>query len=101
MPPPFESVRERLLKAGVAPRHVHRYVTELREHLADLTQQERSTVLPPDQAAARATLLLGSEEFLAQSMLDKGMPRSLAVKAPFAVFVASPVVLLLAAIIAI
>jgi hypothetical protein len=33
---PFESVRELLLRAGIAPRHARRYVTELREHLADL-----------------------------------------------------------------
>jgi hypothetical protein len=96
MPLPFEGVRERLLRAGAAPRSAQRYVTELREHLADLTEQERSAGMDLDEAAARARLLLGGEEYLAQSMLDKGIPRSLPVKAPFAVLVASPVVLLLA-----
>jgi hypothetical protein len=34
MPLPFESVREQLMRAGIAPHHAKRYVIELREHLA-------------------------------------------------------------------
>lgn len=45
MPLPFEAVRERLLRAGVTPRYANRYVTELREHLADLTERERARLL--------------------------------------------------------
>ena len=36
----LRELRERLLRAGVAPRHVRRYLTELREHWADLTAEE-------------------------------------------------------------
>jgi hypothetical protein len=36
----FDELRERLLRAGVAPRHVRRYLRELSEHLADLRAEE-------------------------------------------------------------
>jgi hypothetical protein len=36
----FEHLRERLLKAGVAPGHVRRYLRELSDHLDDLAAAE-------------------------------------------------------------
>jgi len=36
----LRELRERLLRAGVAPRHVRRYMTELHEHWSDLTAEE-------------------------------------------------------------
>jgi len=36
----LRELEERLLRAGVAPRHVRRYVAELRDHLADLRAEE-------------------------------------------------------------
>jgi hypothetical protein len=33
---PFENLRERLLRAGVAPRHVQRYLRELSDHYEDV-----------------------------------------------------------------
>ena len=41
----FEALREVLLKGGVAPRHVRRYVRELDEHLDDLTAQQHAMLL--------------------------------------------------------
>ncbi len=96
MPLQFETVRERLLRAGIAPRHVSRYLTELREHLADLTRRERESGLDERQAAERAKALLGSDAQLAQAMIDKGAPRALAARAPWAVFAMFPVLLLVA-----
>ena len=40
MPKHFHELRERLLNAGVAPRHVQRYLKELADHLADLRAEE-------------------------------------------------------------
>jgi hypothetical protein len=40
MPVHFESLRDRLLRGGVAPRHVTRYLRELTEHLEDLIAEE-------------------------------------------------------------
>jgi len=34
--PDFHSLRERLLRGGVAPKHVRRTIAELRDHHADL-----------------------------------------------------------------
>jgi hypothetical protein len=36
----FNTIRENLLRGGVAPRHVRRYLAELDDHLADLTARE-------------------------------------------------------------
>ncbi len=95
MSQPFESVREKLLRAGVAPRHAARYIVELREHLADLTARERSTGLDERAARERARVVLGTDAQLAQAMIDK-TPRSLATRAPWAVFALLPVVALIA-----
>jgi hypothetical protein len=97
---PLESVREQLLRAGIAPRHVNRYVVELREHLADLTARERQAGLDAKAAGERARALLGSETQLVQAMIEK-TPRSLAVRAPWVVFTLLPVVALVLAIAAV
>lgn len=97
---PFENVREQLLRAGIAPRHVRRYITELREHLADLAAQELATGLDPAAARQRARSLLGSDAQLAQTML-RTAPCSLAARAPWSVFVVLPVALLVLATLAI
>lgn len=94
MRPPLEDLRERLLRAGLAPRHVHRYVAELRDHLADLTAHERSAGVDPQTAAERARALLGSDSQLAQAMIDR-TPRSFTARAPWAVVALFPVTLLL------
>ena len=94
--PSFENVREQLLKAGIAPRHVGRYVTELREHLADLVARERAGGLDARDAEAKARTILGSDAQLTQAMLDRSPPRSWAVKAPWAVFGILPVVTIVA-----
>jgi hypothetical protein len=97
MSKPFENVREQLLKAGIAAGHVNRYVVELREHLADLTARERSSGLDAREAEAKARTIMGTDTQLVQAMIDRGAPRALAVKAPWAVFGLLPVVAIIAA----
>lgn len=82
----FRNVREPLLREGISPRHVNRYVTELREHLADLIARERATGMGEAEAAARARTLLGSDAQLVKAMMARCPPRSLASRAPWAVF---------------
>jgi hypothetical protein len=82
----FESLRERLLRAGVAPRNVRRYLTELREHLADLTAHERASGHDAREAAIRARAALGDDETLSHAMLARPGARSLSARAPWAVF---------------
>jgi hypothetical protein len=98
MLPSFDSLREQLLRAGMAPRRVRRYVLELRDHLTDLMEQERASGLDAGQARNRAMVLLGGEAELAQAMIRSAPSLSLAARAPWMVFVMWPVSLLVAAI---
>ena len=91
---PFENVREQLLKAGIAAVAVNRYIVELREHLADLTAKERASETA--DANGRARNLMGSDAQLVQAMIERGAPRALSVKAPWAVFGLLPVVAIVA-----
>lgn len=100
MAQPFEAIREELLRAGIAPGYARRCVTELREHLSDLTEHERSCGLDEKEAAERAAARLGSAEQLVQAIIEKGAPRSLTARTPCAVFAALPIVLLLGALLA-
>src|SRR5215467_1901130 len=91
MQEPFSELRERLLDAGVAPRHVRRYVKELREHLADLTAEEAHAGSARAESEMRAMARLGSIDDLAKAMIDQRQFRSWSTRAPWAVFSVAPV----------
>ena len=82
----FPDLQERLLRAGVAPRHVRRYVAELNDHLADLTVEAECAGLSRKDAEAVAVSRLGSEDELAAAMLGRPELRSWSARAPWAVF---------------
>jgi hypothetical protein len=82
----FEALRETLLREGVAPRHVRRYLVELRDHLADLTARERASGHDAKDAAIRARAALGDDQTLSRAMLERPGSRSLCARAPWAVF---------------
>ena len=54
MEPLFRNLRERLLRAGVAPRHVRRYLAELEDHLSDLLAEEEQSGRSSADASAAA-----------------------------------------------
>ena len=58
MPRPFDEIRERLLLAGVAPRHVRRYLSELCEHLDDLRAEEERAGRSREDAESAALVRL-------------------------------------------
>jgi hypothetical protein len=89
----FEALRETLLKAGIAPRHVRRYVRELDEHLDDLTAQQRAGGYEGEDAEMRARALLGEDRELAAAMLEQKSLRSITARAPWLVFLLLPPVL--------
>ena len=93
-PTPFPQLRERLLRAGIAPRHVRRYLSELTDHLADLIAEEQSRGLPPTDARTAALARLGSLDTLADAMTAQPDLHSLAARAPWAVFSLTPIALL-------
>lgn len=92
--PRFQELREHLLRAGIAPRHVRRYLAELSDHLDDLTAEEQQLGLSPAKARSAACNRLGTTNALAQAMLAQPHLRSLSARAPWAVFSFTPLALL-------
>ena len=92
----LHELREQLLRAGVGPRHVRRYLIELREHWADLTAEEERGGRSPAEAAAVALTRLGRVEELARTMIERRELRSWTAQAPWVVLGAGPVLGLIA-----
>jgi hypothetical protein len=94
MPKPLVEIRERLLRAGLAPRHVRRYLRELEDHLADLRSEERRAggSLPSSESAALERI--GGVDELCRAMTEKRRFQSLCVRAPWATFTIVPLVIL-------
>ena len=61
----FEHLRERLLTAGIAPKHVRRSTRELTDYLDDLAAAQREAGCDDKTALLRARALLGQDEELA------------------------------------
>ena len=98
LPVPLSSaLEERLLRAGIAPRHVRRYLEELSEHLADLIADEQSGGRDPEEAETAALTRLGTMHDLAAAMIDQRRLRSWSSRAPWAALGVLPVALLGAA----
>src|SRR5487761_1581484 len=87
-------LRERLLRAGVAPRHVRRYLTELAEHLADLTAEEERAGRGRADAESAALVRLGRMDDLARAMIEQRQFQSWCARAPWAAFGLGPLFLL-------
>jgi hypothetical protein len=87
---PFDSIAERLLKGGVLPRHVRRYIGELEDHLAELTTQLERSGLEKKEAELRARARLGDETELVSAMLELPDIRAWSARAPWLVFSALP-----------
>ena len=96
MSKPFNELRERLLRAGVAPRHVRRYLKELADHLVDLREEERLAGRSPADAESAALARLGAIDDLAGAMIDKTRFQSWCARAPWAIFGVAPLAVLAA-----
>lgn len=94
MAKPFHELRERLLRAGVAPRHVRRYLGELDDHLADLRAEEGRAGRSQADAEAAALTRLGSVDELAEKMIEKRQFQAWSARAAWAMFGFVPVALL-------
>ena len=87
----FEELRERLLRAGVVPQHVRRYLAELNDHLADLTAEEEHAGRGRKEAEAAALVRVGGLEALAGAMIERPELQSWSRRAPWAVFGLGPI----------
>jgi hypothetical protein len=97
MPELFEPVGETLLRAGVAPTHVRRYLRELSEHLCDLVAEALDAGASLGDARVTARARLGADEALVNAMLAEPSMRSWTGRAPWATLVVGPVLLLVLA----
>jgi hypothetical protein len=93
----FHELRERLLRAGVAPRHVRRYLSELADHFADLTEEEQQAGRNLAQAQSAALVRLGKTENLAEALLKQRQFQSWCARAPWVMFSVIPLICLGAA----
>lgn len=89
-------LRERLLTAGVAPRHVRRYLAELTDHFADIKQEE-SAGRGRTEAEAAALARLGTIDDLANAMIARRRLYAWSARAPWAIFAVAPLLSLVAA----
>jgi len=97
----FDELRERLLLAGVAPRHVRRYLGELADHLADLRAEEERPGRDPAEAEAAALGRLGGVDALSRAMIGQRRLQSWCARAPWAVFgLGAPLLLAVAYLVA-
>ena len=90
----FNELRERLLREGVAPRHVRRYLRELADHLADLTAEEERAGRSRVDAESAALLRLGGIENLSRAMTEQRQFQSWSARAPWAMFGCVPLCVL-------
>lgn len=90
----FNELRERLLRAGIAPRHVRRYLSELADHFADLTAEEQRAGRSLTDAQSAALARLGRTDDLAKAVIEQRQLRSWCADAPWAMFSLAPLIFL-------
>jgi hypothetical protein len=90
----FDELRERLLQAGIAPRYVRRYLSELADHLADMRAEEERSGRSRAEAECTALIRLGGIDELARAVIDQAQFRSWSARAPWAMFGLAPLLLL-------
>jgi hypothetical protein len=88
------ALRMRLLRGGVAPKHVNRTLKELTHHFADLEQKALSEGLSQTAAAARAGEQLGDPKLIIEEALARPELRSLAYRWPWGIYGIFPVIAL-------
>lgn len=86
----FQGLSQRLLRAGIAPRHVLRLVAEIEAHFADLVAELRSAGLSQAESESRAAVRLGAEDVLVANILAHPELRSWARRRPCLAFVLLP-----------
>jgi hypothetical protein len=82
----FERIRERLLRGGVAPRHVHRTILELEDHFADLVTELQAVGHSREESESQAATRLGSDDVFVASVLARPELRSKARRWPWLAF---------------
>jgi hypothetical protein len=98
--PDFHVLRERLLRGGVAPKHVRRTIAELRDHHTDLFTEAFSGGRSFEDADREASIRLGDEDSLAAEVLGRPELRSWAHRWPWIAYGVAPTFVLGLAVVA-
>lgn len=88
--PETVALRERLLRAGIAPRHAQRLATEWNSHLAALAEEARALDQPPQAAREHAQRQLGTPESLVAKAIEQPALMSWGARRPGLVFGLAP-----------
>lgn len=88
--PDLSRLRSRLLRSGVAPRHVHRTVAELDAHFDDLVAEALGRGMGRTQAEDEALVQLGDVDVLADAVRERPELRSWAADYPRVALVVYP-----------
>jgi hypothetical protein len=94
--PDFNSLKERLLRNGVAPKHVRRTIAELKDHHTDLFSEALARGHSVEEAAPEASIRLGDEDMLAAEVIARPELRSFAYRWPWVAYGLTPIVLFVA-----
>ena len=89
----FDSLKERLLRGGVAPKHVRRTIAELRDHQTDLFAEALSRGRSLEEAGLEASIRLGNEDALAAEIIARPELRSWAHRWPWVTYCLTPTAL--------
>lgn len=87
----LESLRIRLVAAGISPRYARRLATELEAHWHDLASDMQQRSVAPNEASTLARKRLGTDEDIAACVLATGRFRSFGRRWPWFVFLLGPV----------
>ena len=92
----FNRLAQRLLKSGIAPRHAHRAVNEIRDHYDDLVDAAVDDGASSQSARQLAAHQLGSVDDLVSAMSDRRELKTWAFRYPHAAVVIYPLACLAA-----
>ncbi len=88
--PDFNALATRLLKAGIAPRHAHRTVNELRDHYVDLVDAAVDEGANSKQARRQAADRLGAMDDFVGEMATRRELKTWAFRYPHLAVVVYP-----------
>lgn len=92
--PNLHSLRETLLRGGIAPKHVRRTITELQDHHTDLFAEALARGSSLENAEREAAMRLGNEDSLAVEILARPELRSWTHRWPLIAYCVTPAFLL-------
>jgi len=91
----LQALRSSLQEGGVPRRYIGRLMSELKDHYADLEQEELTVGGEPAVAARRACRRLGDQEAIAAEVFNRDELRSWSSRWPWIVNLLRPVMLIL------